>query len=210
MRWTPTKVWSGHNWRIVAKLRSIGINNHLKTWKASLEQNWIERFKPSTCEMFSLMLPTTRSGRRKENKRMIMVMIGLGTPSYYILSLDSDTDTEVPESPSQLLVWECYQVPGGMCRTGTEATPWKVSGEEFEKHFLWFQHNVDSWVTKTQSLMSPPVTIPKNYIVANNVNINHKVPLGTKDGVSWTTTTTTTTERVKDQRWLQWNLIYDQ
>ena len=40
------------------------------------------------------------------------------------------------------------------------------------------------------------VKITKSQIV-NNVNINHQVPLGAKDGVSWTTTaaaaTTTTT-----------------
>ena len=35
------------------------------------------------------------------------------------------------------------------------------------------------------------VKITKSQIV-NNVNINHQVPLGAKDGVSWTTTTTTT------------------
>ena len=29
--------------------------------------------------------------------------------------------------------------------------------------------------------------------IVNNVNINHQVPLGAKDGVSWTTTTTTAT-----------------
>ena len=35
------------------------------------------------------------------------------------------------------------------------------------------------------------VKITKSQIV-NNVNINHQVPLGAKDGVSWTTTITTT------------------
>ena len=65
----------------------------------SLEQKWIKRLKPPTCEMFSLVLPTTRSGRRRENSRMSIVMPGLETPLslHFKFWIDSDTQGSASE-----------------------------------------------------------------------------------------------------------------
>ena len=70
-----------------------------------------------------------------------------------------------------------------------------------------------AWSQKSQSVQSTEVTISvvkitKSQIV-NNVNINHQVPLGAKDGVSWTTTTATTEiaklrQMKQQQQWLEY------